>query len=405
MTDLTIRAATPADWPTVAEMAARTFVPPEIKREAERYWHHLSRGPGFDWELVRLGLVDGQIVAHVGVLERVLRVGPAALRFGGVFGVMTHPDFRRQGIADRLMRDALRVMRERGLHLSLLDGVPRYYDRFGYVTTWPSYEMKLSAWDLRRVPDDGAGYEVRPYRPDDLPTLLGMYDAEWGPRPFRHARTPEWMGWRLGFRLEDGRPMVDVVVDPQGAIRGYSAGWRPIVRAEIITLDRAAVVALMRHAAGQLGDAPDDTIVYWRDVPDSRTARCVADITTVRYDALRSLHGGWMARLVDAAAACQALRPALVERASKAGLPHPGDVFLTVAANGGAQDGVQDVVLHTGSAMLRLPSTQFLPLLFGLLLPADIDDLPAASVSAADRALLKRLFPPVVNGLAGLDWF
>ena len=92
MPDLTIRCATPDDWPKVAELGARTFLPPEVDKTrfelALRDWLQLPGDPSFDWENARLGMVNGELVAHVTIVERVLRYGESKLTFGGVAGVM-----------------------------------------------------------------------------------------------------------------------------------------------------------------------------------------------------------------------------------------------------------------------------------------------------------------------------
>ena len=54
---------------------------------------------------------------------------------------------------------------------------------------------------------------------------------------------------------------------------------------------------------------------------------------------------------------------------------------------------------------IRVPSGGFLPLLFGHWLPQTVDERFGASLNEASRDLVKRMFPPTISGLAGLDWF
>lgn len=82
-------------------------------------------------ELSLVAEVDGQVVGHVLLsyvdlepgLHRVLQVGPLAVL----------PSHQRRGIGSALMEEAIRRTDARGEPLLLLEGNPRYYERFGFA--------------------------------------------------------------------------------------------------------------------------------------------------------------------------------------------------------------------------------------------------------------------------------
>ncbi|MBN1680942.1 MAG: GNAT family N-acetyltransferase [Anaerolineae bacterium] len=401
MTDLIIRSATPDDWPTIAAITIRTFGPEDehnpLAESFLQHWLNMPNRPDFIWENTRIGLVNDQIVAHVGIVERVLRIGSVNLTFGGIAAVLTLPEYRKRGYAAQLLQDAIRRMHEVGYDLSLLTGIPRFYDQFGFVVVWPRRDTTFRVEDALRIPPEAAdGYTVRPATEDDTPDILACYDREWHTRPCGARRTLDWMRWRLNCTPPGNAPYVVVVENPNGVLCGYSAGWKPDQRAEVIAVDRPATAALLRHNASLFTDKPD-TVIRWQQMTDSRAARYARQLCTVCYEIIAVHRGDWMARFIDTQSALDTLRPAFVERLRQ---HHGPDAdALTLKA------GADTVTLHMGSSDITLPHTLFLPLLFGSLSANDIDDLPDHELKQPQRNVLKQLFPPAISGLAGLDWF
>jgi aminoglycoside 2'-N-acetyltransferase I len=87
-----------------------------------------------DWRL--LVRVDNRMVAHVGIVERTCLVNGEPVKVGGVGGVGTHPDWRRQGLAALAMRKTAdfminRLEAEFGVLFCAHEMVP-YYQRLGW---------------------------------------------------------------------------------------------------------------------------------------------------------------------------------------------------------------------------------------------------------------------------------
>ena len=70
------------------------------------------------------------IVGHVAVSP--VSISDGAPGWYGLGPISVEPEYQRRGIGSRLMREALRVLRERGACGCVLLGEPRYYNRFGF---------------------------------------------------------------------------------------------------------------------------------------------------------------------------------------------------------------------------------------------------------------------------------
>ena len=122
-----IRAETETDlaaiW-TVNQQAFDGTIEPELVdtiRASARFVPELSLVAEQDGEIVghvMLSYVDIEPGSH-----RVLQVGPLAVS----------PPHQRRGIGSALMREAIRLADGRGEPLLLIEGNPRYYERFGFI--------------------------------------------------------------------------------------------------------------------------------------------------------------------------------------------------------------------------------------------------------------------------------
>ena len=385
-----IRHAEPRDWPTVTQLGIEAFIGTGQRHPHVKYWEMIPREPGYQWEHSRLAIVDGQIAAHISFTDRVLRYGQVEIPYAGISGVYTHPDYRNQGLAAALMRDVLDLIEQRGYPLTLLDGISRFYDRFGYATLWPSRATQIKVSETQKVAN--SDYPVEPYHASDLPAVQELYQAEWGSRFTAGQRSLEWMQWRLDRTTENGSPYTYVVKDRAGVLKGYSCGYQIENRTEVVAADQAAVAALLCHSADLLADTPDK-IIQWLDLPDTRASYCASRLCSVHYNAWANYNGGWMGRFVHMQKALDLLRPELIRQMQVLNIPSADQAQFEAVDH-------DEIYIQVGKINIYLPSSVLLQLLFGFLAPYDITGLEQSRLD-----LLRKVFPTRIAGLAGLDWF
>lgn len=64
-------------------------------------------------EYMRIVRVDGQIVAHMPVAPRGIRIGGDGFTAAIISPTLSHPDYRHRGYATACLRDCVRIMEER----------------------------------------------------------------------------------------------------------------------------------------------------------------------------------------------------------------------------------------------------------------------------------------------------
>jgi predicted acetyltransferase len=143
------------------------------------YWESYYKPAGntrVDLDLVRLIEEDGDVRASAAVLPLEVFVDGRPVPMGGIAAVATDPAYRRRGFAGELMRDVLRTMRERGMHLSALwPFAHAFYRAYGWELAGEAIAYTLKPTDL---PTSGEQRRVRAYREEDLPEMMGLFEEE-----------------------------------------------------------------------------------------------------------------------------------------------------------------------------------------------------------------------------------
>lgn len=145
----------------------------------ERDWcARMRRDPTFRSENIRIARTsDGVLAAQLYVIERTIRIESSELRVGGIGGVGTDPEYRKQGMAGALMRDALAFMKSNDFDISILFSVPEdYYTRFGYMTVLPEFTTTLTGLArLRELSTLKTSLQVRKLRPEEITSVSDLY--------------------------------------------------------------------------------------------------------------------------------------------------------------------------------------------------------------------------------------
>ena len=157
---------------------------------------------------------DGGARASVTVLPMESFVDGEPRRMGGVAAVMAHPAYRRRGYAGKLMRAALRDMRERGEALSLLSPFAHaYYRSFRYELATEAIEYPPSPTDLPTSPEQA---RLRAYREGDLPAMMALHEAEAKEHQLCARRSEAY--WRQSL---DRKHFEAAVYEGEGEVQGY----------------------------------------------------------------------------------------------------------------------------------------------------------------------------------------
>jgi putative acetyltransferase len=155
-----IRRERPGDWAEIEGVIDAAFG----DRETSAFAGLIRASPEYEPDFSFVTEEGGQIIAHT-MLSRV-RLEGADTDVQILTPMSVRPDRQRQGVGRALLEAVLAAADERGEPLVLVEGVPSYYPRFGFV---PATELGLERPDPK-IPE--AAWMVRPLRAYD-PALTG----------------------------------------------------------------------------------------------------------------------------------------------------------------------------------------------------------------------------------------
>ena len=157
-----IRTATMADLPAIAQLEAICFPAAEAATE-ESFTRRLEMYPNHFWVLMDgdalVSFVNGMATDEPDLRDEMYDDATLHDENGTwqmIFGVDTHPDYRRQGCAGKLLEHVIgqaKAQGRRGLVLTCKDKLVPYYAKFGFVSEGISqsthgdviwYQMRLT---------------------------------------------------------------------------------------------------------------------------------------------------------------------------------------------------------------------------------------------------------------------
>ncbi|MFC4303973.1 GNAT family N-acetyltransferase [Cohnella boryungensis] len=142
----------------------------------------------------------GELLSALSILPLETWLQGRLLRMGGVAGVATWPEARRQGCVSKLLLHALTVMKREGQTVSMLHPFSfGFYRRYGYEMT---IERKKYTIETRQLPPrkDTPGF-VKRMAERDTAVLDAIYSAYASRYNGNILRTPSWWNERV-FRKE-----------------------------------------------------------------------------------------------------------------------------------------------------------------------------------------------------------
>ncbi len=127
--NIRIRKETAADVPAIEAVTISAFLNAPHTSHTEQFIVSALRKSG-SLSISLVADVEGSVVGHVAVSPVSLSDGASA--WFGLGPISVVPKYQRRGVGSRLMREALRILRERGAAGCVLLGEPEYYSRFGF---------------------------------------------------------------------------------------------------------------------------------------------------------------------------------------------------------------------------------------------------------------------------------
>jgi predicted acetyltransferase len=342
---LRYRPARRTDVDTLAELALRAYRVSSLEARREFYTEH----PRFSIRDVRVGELDGEVVASLVLYPLLAWVRGVRLPVTGIGSVAVSPEHRRRGVGEALVRATLREMRQRGDTMSLLYAFRSdFYGKFG----WSLVERtNLLSLPPAALPASDEARRVRKLRIPDRPAVQALFDHRvQAAGHFALARRPEW--WEKRLWSYDGEWVV-YEGRRRGSVEGYlqyqvdaaDGPWKLVVTVNEFV---ASTPAAHRGLWGHLHALRDQAVEIVASVPgDELWPAMLADASNVngefKLGVIRStghLGYGAMLRLVDVKGALEVLpvephaRGELTLEVDDPVLPHNARAWRVTAREG-----------------------------------------------------------------------
>ena len=163
---------------------------------------------------------DGSLISKVNIIPFTTEIANKTYSMGGVAGVATYPERRRNGSVTRLLLAALKEMKQKGQMVSYLHPFNiGFYRRFGWENASEYKMVTLEKRDLKPLfdlhPDEGK--IVRLNRKESIPFLRQVYNQVKRRYNGFLERTDEW--WEK--RVHPQQPFTAVCFNKENLPQGY----------------------------------------------------------------------------------------------------------------------------------------------------------------------------------------
>ena len=162
---------------------------------------------------------DGRIISFVGLFPHRVRLGDSEVRAGEIEAVGTHPKFRGRGLASQLMEYWIQYMKEEGIALSWLYGIPNFYQQFGFEYALPFHKYTYTTIAPGQLTDLQPTHQVRAMEQKDLGAVSSIYD--FCNRHISGSAIRSLGYWEHRFQTTTFGPHRWIVVSDGGAVIGY----------------------------------------------------------------------------------------------------------------------------------------------------------------------------------------
>jgi predicted N-acetyltransferase YhbS len=142
--DITTRAAVPADLPAITELSARVFGPGRFSRSAYR----VREGTPAISPFCRVAMSGNRLVAAIRMTEVAIGAGRGALLLGPL---AVEPELAGLGYGRRLIAESTAAAKAAGLQIVVLVGDLPYYGRLGFLAIPPGRIVLPGPADPQRI--------------------------------------------------------------------------------------------------------------------------------------------------------------------------------------------------------------------------------------------------------------
>jgi len=260
---------TPAETGAFFRLNAQAFRPDEdTEHVAAHRQRFVTDDPRFHSTHLRGAFLNSTCVGGYILFERTLCLGPARLLTGCISGVVTHLDYRHQGIATALMEDAIRSAESRHNALLFLHGLPGFYDQFGYTDVLEDLPRHIVSRNLILEQPPGA-YTVRAAALVDAPALLALYQRHHSSYlgSFAPTRTLTDQEHLLCNWIEATEPQSLVALSSTQDLHGYlmfaQRGSQPYIYEVAAETWPAALSLLQAHARLLKVEGEPPQTIWW----------------------------------------------------------------------------------------------------------------------------------------------
>jgi GNAT superfamily N-acetyltransferase len=387
--------------------------------------HAVMGTPGFSVKQMRSVFLDGEMVGGCMIFERELRIGGARVLVGCVSGVFTRPEYRLLHIATLLMQDTIAFARARNYALLLLDGIPKFYYRYGYTDIFDVSLQNVLRDALLALP--ASSYTVRPATVTDAEQILALYNRQYGAYSGSFVRDVELQLHCVQYRFGRENPWW-LAIDADNQPRGYLVldpdAQQRATALELAVDDWEATVALLQYHARLLDAAAPEVLRYFLpgnapvtewlvdhlDVPDTIVSQQPSLRWSVLDQTYRYRYAAWMARIVHLGQLVQAMLPEWQARWQRSLAHWTGDIALAIGEDTIALhiEGRHLQLLERANAACKIISMTpqaFVQVLFGYRSIVYALQQSGQSLESELCTVLTILFPAGNTWIARSDWF
>lgn len=235
--------------------------------------------------------VDGKLASKATILDMQTYIGGKRFAMGGVAGVATWPEYRRQGLVASLLVHSLQTMKDKGQTISFLAPFAYgFYRKYGWETYCNYRTYTISSSMLPKRTD----YSGRIVRCSDYKPLQDMYEAYATQYNGMLSRSAIWWEMRVSKRKTGS---IVVYNDNENNAQGYmiyEVKNRVLTIHELVHLNEESYTALWSFVSQH--DSMIDSVFI--AVPDDDILPFLLDNPRIKQET--SPH--FMARIVDAKA-------------------------------------------------------------------------------------------------------